>query len=268
MESWQRQMRAQTGRFDLTNPGGGNDLIGFTLTGSGLGNYRPTGLRRVVRTLPCPEVIEERNRMAGEIHDTLAQQFAGILLHLEAANSLDNAGQQQFAECVAHAKELAKCGLEDARRMLLGLRPKSLEAAQLCDALKQLADNFSRDCGIQCSFCLRGRAHKLSEDAENELYRVAQEALCNVRKHSRARSVSILLRYRPGGVLLAIKDNGHGFVVKKTQAGAQGFGLLAMSDRALRLGGRVNVNSRPGAGTELKMTVPVNGRISIERNNQ
>src|SRR5258707_6451412 len=127
--------------------------------------------------------------------------------------------------------------------MLLGLRPKSLEGTKLCDALNELAKSFLRDCGIECSFCLRGRAYKLHETAEDELYRVAQEALCNVRKHSRARSVSILLSHRPGGVLLAIKDNGHGFVVKKAQAGAQGFGLLARSERALRLGGKVDINS-------------------------
>jgi len=89
-------------------------------------------------------------------------------------------------------------------------------------------------------FCLRGRAHKLPEDAENELYRVAQEALCNVRKHSRARSVSLLLRYRSGGVLLAIKDNGRGFSFKAPRSLAHGFGLPAMSARAVRLGGRVD----------------------------
>ena len=203
--------------------------------------------------------------MAREIHDTLAQQFAGILLHLEAANSLNNAEQEHISKCVTRAKELAKCGLEDARRMLLGLRPKSLEGAQLCGALKALAENFWRDCGIACSFCLRGRTYRLSETAENELYRVAQEALCNVRKHSGARSVSILLRYRAGGVLLAIKDNGHGFLVKKPQASAQGFGMLAMSDRAVRLGGKVDINSRAGAGTELTMTIPVPREISTQR---
>lgn len=210
--------------------------------------------------LPCPEVIEERNRMAREIHDTLAQQFAGILLHLEAANSLHNAEHPDISDYVSRAKELAKGGLEDARRMLLGLRPKSLEGIQLCDALKELAESFWRDCGIKASFCARGQAYELPETAENELYRVAQEALCNVRKHSGARSTSILLRYRPGGVLLAIKDNGQGFVVKKPQAGAHGFGVLAMSERALRLGGRVNIDSHAGVGTELKMTIPVHRR--------
>jgi len=268
MESKPRQMRAQTSRVSLTNPRRGKNPNGvFTLPDSGRESSRAS-LRWILSRLPCPEVIEERNRMAREIHDTLAQQFASIFLHLEAANRLLNPEQQDISEYVTRAKELARCGLEDARRMLLGLRPKSLEGSQLCDALKRLAQSFWGDCGIECSFCLRGRAYKLPETAEDELYRVSQEALCNVRKHSRARSVSILLRYRPDGVLLAIKDNGHGFVVKKHQAGAHGFGLLAMSDRALRLGGKVDINSHAGAGTELKMTVPVPRRISTERNNQ
>jgi signal transduction histidine kinase len=217
---------------------------------------------------PCPEVIEERNRLAREIHDTLVQEFAGISLHLEAADCVHNAGHRSISECIARARELAKCGLEDARRLLMGLRPRPLEGARLSDALRQLAENFSRDCGIQCSFGQRGRAHKLPEHTENELYRVAQEALCNVRKHSRARSVSLLLRYRSGGVLLAIKDNGQGFSFKAPPGLAHGFGLPAMSDRAVRLGGRVDVNSRPGGGTELTITVPMPGKTSPERNNQ
>ncbi len=131
-------MRAQTSGFGLTDPRPGKNPNGFfTLPGSGLGSARAS-LRWIISRLPCPEVIEERNRMAREIHDTLAQQFAGILLHLEAANSLLNAEQQDISQYVTRAKELAKCGLEDARRMLLGLRPKSLEGSQLCDALKRV----------------------------------------------------------------------------------------------------------------------------------
>jgi len=222
------------------------------------------GLIRVVRTLPCPEVMEERNRMAGEIHDTLAQQFAGIFLNLEAAIRLDTAQQQSISEYLARAKDLAKNGLEDARRMLLGLRPKSLEGTQLCDALKELAQNFSHDFGIECSFCLRGRARRIPQNAQNELYRVAQEALCNVRKHSGARSVSILLRYGSGGVLLAIIDDGQGFVVKKSEAGAQGFGLPTMGERANRLGGKMDINTRLGTGTEIRISVPLSGKTSKE----
>jgi signal transduction histidine kinase len=234
---------------------------------SGLDDTLAINLSRAMETLPCAAVIEERSRMAREIHDTLAQEFAGILLHLEAANAWGRVEGRNLSECLARAKELAKCGLEDARRMLLGLRPKSLEGAHLPDALAQLAERFSRDGGIHCTFDATGRAYRLPEDIENELYRVAQEGLCNVRKHSRAGSVSISLSYGTGGVALAIKDNGQGFRVTPHQAGAHGFGLPTMRDRAHRLGGRMDINTAPGAGTELRMTVPLPGKTSMERTN-
>lgn len=233
-------------------------------SGSGLS---PTiHLTQLRESLPCSAVLEERNRLAREIHDTLAQEFAGILLHLEAANGLD--GGVHAAECLAQARELAKSGLEDARRMLLELRPKSLEGAQLSDALRQLAARFSRDCGIHCTFRTSGRSLKLPEEIENELYRVAQEALCNVRKHSRAVSVAILLNHRSSGVVLVIKDNGQGFSMNQRQARAQGFGLPSMRERANRLGGKMDVNTGQGTGTEIRMSVPLSCNTSKERNNQ
>jgi signal transduction histidine kinase len=220
--------------------------------------------QRFVEILSSSAVIEERNRLAREIHDTLVQEFAGILLHLEAANGSDEA--VNLSECFARVRELAKCGLEDARRMLLGLRPKPLEGANLSDALSLLAEHFSRDCGIQSTFNVSGRSHRLTDEIENELYRVAQEALCNVRKHSRAGSVSILLSYGAGAVMLAIKDNGQGFAMKQSQSGANGFGLPTMCDRASRLGGRMDINSTQGTGTELRMSVPLGIKTSRERN--
>ena len=213
-----------------------------------------------VESLPCCAVIEERNRLAREIHDTLAQEFAGILLHLEAAKVLG--GAVGTAKSLAQAKDLAKCGLEDVRRMLLGLRPKSLEGALLSDALRQLAERFSHDCGINCTFSTNGRPHKLPEETENELFRVAQEALCNVRKHSRAGAVSISLGYSSSWIVLAIKDNGQGFAIKQRQAGAQGFGLPTMCERANRLGGRMDIKTGQGAGTEIRMSLPRSGRPS------
>src|SRR6266478_3104493 len=265
MESTPKQIRTRTGRFVLQNQRGGKNLKALRPAALRLRN-RKNENGGVVRTLPCPEVIEERNRMAGEIHDTLAQEFAGILLHLEAANGLD--GAVNASECLAKARELAKCGLEDARRMLLGLRPKPLEGAHLCDALSQLAERFSRDCGINCTFGASGRSHMLSEEIENELYRVAQEALCNVRKHSRAGSAAILLSYRSSGVVLAIKDNGQGFAINPRQTGAQGFGLPTMCERANRLGGKMDINTGLGTGTEIRMSVPLSGKTSKERNNR
>ena len=223
-------------------------------------------LSGVVESIRYCAVIEERNHLACEIHDTLAQQFAGILLHLEAANGLELG--VNACECLARARELAKSGLEDARRMLLGLRPKSLEGADLSEALRQLAQRFARDCGILCIFNVTGQAQKLPKEIENELYRVAQEALCNVRKHSRAGSVSILLNYTFPGVVLAIKDNGQGFEMKPPKPGTHGFGLPAMCERASRLGARMDINSTQGTGTEIRMSVPLSGRGSNERINQ
>src|SRR6266404_2905940 len=216
-------------------------------------------------------VMEERRRLAREIHDTLAQAFAGILLHLEAVPETVAAGGQLGSDSVerlARVKHLAKCGLEDARRMLLGLRPKSLEGTELSDVLGQLAERFSRDCGINCIFSATGRRHELAEEIENELYRVAQEALCNVRKHARAGSVVILLNYRSSGVVLTIKDNGQGFAINQRQAGAQGFGLPTMYERANRLGGKMDINTGLGTGTEIRISVPLFAKISKERNNR
>ena len=276
------QEQLQTVRVDATNPrmeSFNGHLTGFSSEshnrrslhtgkrhGPGSDFLSETHLSRFVEVNPCTAVIEERHRMAREIHDTLVQEFAGILLHLEAAKSFETAGNG--SECLARAKELARCGLEDARRMLLGLRPKSLEGAHLSDALAELAEGFSRDCGISCTFNANGRSHELTEEIENELYRVAQEALCNVRKHSRAGSVSILLSYGTEGVVLGIKDNGQGFATSQHHAGAHGFGLPAMYDRANRLGGKMDINTGKGTGTEVRMSVPLPGQTSKERNNQ
>jgi len=262
------RIREKNVSFNMTSHGQQQELA---ITRVGEMNQRFQELNWPVRS-PDPElrnqcflealsnsaVVGERNRLAREIHDTLVQEFAGILLHIEAANGSDQA--VNLSECLARVKELAKCGLEDARRMLLGLRPKSLEGANLADALKQLAERFSRDCGIQCSFNVRGRPRSLAEEIDNELYRVAQEALCNVRKHSRAGCVSILVNYSAGAVTLVIKDNGRGFAMKQPQAGANGFGLPTMRDRASRLGGRMDIHTGQGTGTELTMSVPLRSK--------
>ncbi len=226
------------------------------------------GLTQVLQTLPFSAVMEERSRLAREIHDTLVQEFAGILLHLEAAKGSDDGEWCTNSECLACARELAKCGLEDARRMLLNLRPKSLEGATLPDALQQLTERFSRDCGINCTFRATGRAHDLPVEVQDELYRVAQEALCNVRKHSRATCASLSLCYGSDVAVMKIEDNGQGFATIEHQAGGHGYGFSTMRERAHRLGGRVPINSAPGQGTEVTISVPFPGKKQVERKKQ
>jgi signal transduction histidine kinase len=203
-------------------------------------------------------VMEERGRLAREIHDTLAQAFAGILLHLEAVpetvagEGLLNSDSVERLACVRH---LARCGLEDSRRMLLGLRPKSLDDASLVEALRALAQNCAREGHFMCKFRFIGQESCLSPEVQHEIYRIAQEALCNVRKHSHATSVSILLICRADTIALTIKDNGHGFVDKPPETASEGFGLSSMRERAVRIGGSVDILSAPLRGTEIRVRI-------------
>jgi len=103
---------------------------------------------------------------------------------------------------------------------------------------------------------------------QDELYRVAQEALCNVRKHSRATSASLSLGRGPSVIVLKIKDNGQGFATIKHQAAGHGYGMATMRERARRLGGRIEINTAPGTGTEVRITVPLPGTTQMERHNQ
>jgi len=209
--------------------------------------------------------MEERIRLACEIHDTLAQAFAGILLQLEGVPETGAAGGQlgsDPAKRLAHAKQLAKCGLEDSRRMLLGLRPKSLDGTSLAGALKVLAQRCSNEWRMACKFRFIGQETGLSPDVQDEFYRIAQEALCNVRKHARATSVSILLSCESGMVALTIKDNGQGFDAKRTETASEGFGLSSMRERAFRVGGSMDISSAPRRGTEVKVRVLLPGVAS------
>jgi len=207
-------------------------------------------------------VMEERIRLACEIHDTLAQAFAGILLQLESVPETVAAGRQLGSDSVerlARAKYLAKCGLEDSRRMLQGLRPKSLDGTSLAGALKVLAQRCSSEWRMACKFRFIGPETDLSPDVQDEFYRIAQEALCNVRKHARATSASILLSCESGMVALTIKDNGQGFEAKRPRTESAGFGLSLMRERAVRIGGSMDISSAPRRGTEVKVCVLLPG---------
>jgi signal transduction histidine kinase len=210
-------------------------------------------------------VLKERHRLACEIHDTLAQAFAGILLHLEAVPEKVAAGRQlgfDSVERLARVKHLAKCGLEDSRRMLLGLRPKSLDGVSLSGALKVLAECCAGEWRVACKFRFIGQETDLSPCVQDEFYRIAQEALCNVRKHARATSVSILLSCKPNVVALTIKDNGQGIVDKRPKTASEGFGLSLMRERAVRIGGSMEISSAPGGGTEVRVRVLLPGIAS------
>lgn len=199
-------------------------------------------------------VLAERQRLAREIHDTLAQDFTSIVLHLEAADAALPVEAGPGRTHLARARETARAGLAEARRLVLALRPEPLEGASLPQALRRVAGRWADETGIPATVAVTGEPVALHPEAEVTLLRAAQEALTNVRKHARARAATLTLSYMGDQVALDVQDDGVGF---DAAAPAEGFGLAAMRQRAEQLGGAVVVESAPGRGTTVALTLPL-----------
>ena len=201
-------------------------------------------------------VLAERQRLSGEIHDTVAQGFTSIIMLLQAA---DADVERQPAAARGHlalALETARDNLAEARALVAALAPAGLEPGALDAALRRLAATADGHPGTAARFEVSGTAVPLPRPAEVMLLRVAQEALANVRKHARAGQVIVGLRYGEGQVGLDVTDDGPGF--DPGQA-AGGYGLPGMRARAEEAGGRLQVRSSPGCGTTISVVVPVPG---------
>lgn len=200
-------------------------------------------------------VIEERNRMAREIHDTLAQGFTGIVLQLEAAEQAlgeDLGAAQQHLD---RARSLARDSLNEARRSVWGLRPGALEQLPLVEALAQEIERFTRQSGVKANFNISEGSCRLPEDVEAALLRICQESLANVRKHAQASEVDVNLIFEESAVRLSLRDNGVGFDPQALPEGT--FGLIGMRERARLLGGEFVVQSEKGRGVLIQATIPI-----------
>jgi two-component system NarL family sensor kinase len=201
---------------------------------------------------------EERSRIAREIHDTLAQGLTAIGLHIEGALHHLETNPERARERLQRALAMSRESLEEARRSVLDLRTP-LAGRPLPEALAALARAFTSETGIRVhvrlgpGYPISGRVLPLR--AEAELYRIAQEALSNIRAHAAAKEVEIELRGGPGRVTLAIRDDGRGFDPALPRDGHHG--LIGMRERARLLGGHLRVHSRPGHGTRLTAQVPL-----------
>ena len=198
-------------------------------------------------------VLDERQRMAGEIHDTLAQNLAGIITQLEAAEQTSRSGEE-WRRHLGQARALARESLGAARRSVQALRPEPLERQPLPEAIAELADGWAAANPVEVRFEATGSPRPLLDDIESALFRVAQESLANVARHARAARVGLTLSYMDDVVLLDVRDDGVGFA---PDAGAgQGFGLRAMEQRLRRVAGALEIESAPGAGTAINASVP------------
>jgi two-component system NarL family sensor kinase len=196
---------------------------------------------------------EERARIAREIHDTLAQGLTAIALQIEGALNVLERDPQRARQRLERALATSRNSLEEARQSVLNLRTPPL-AKPLPEALSSLARSFTADTGIRVRMRTGGRV-ELPLSAEAELFRIAQEALANVRSHAEAREVKIELRGRDGTVQLSIQDDGRGFNPRRATEGHHG--ILGMKERARLLGGRLRIESRPSSGTRVVAVLPV-----------
>ncbi len=200
-------------------------------------------------------ILEERNRIAREIHDTLAQGLTGIAIQMEAAEDALNTSPEQVIHHIARAKQLAHESLAEARRSVRALRPQALDAHDLQAALEQCAHQITHGTTLQAEFILEGVAFPLPAEDETDLLRIGQEALTNCLKHAQADHVTLKLVFAPTQIELSIRDDGRGF--DPHQINMHGFGLMGIKERARRLGGEVEIDTAPGQGTRVRVTLPI-----------
>ena len=198
-------------------------------------------------------VLEERNRVAREIHDTLAQGFTGIVMQLEATESaLENARVDLAQERLAKARELARASLAEARRSIWALHPQALEHQPFAAALHAAARTLTAGTAVQLTVDIGGAGRNLPVELATDLLRVAQEAITNSVKHAGAQTLEVRAHDDGQQLALHVRDDGCGF--GRATAGSRdggGFGLTAMRERMERHGGELTIHTAPGAGTEI-----------------
>jgi signal transduction histidine kinase len=202
-------------------------------------------------------ILEERTRMARDIHDTLAQGFAGVIVQLDTAvEALRDEELEVAASHIRRARELARESLTEARRSVHALRPRALEKAGFADALKAIITNTTAGTSLQSDFQLNGEPRKLQSSVEENLLHIGREALTNALKHACATRFQARLSFDSEAVRLELRDNGKGFV--SDNANGDGIGLIGMKERAGQIGATLTITSEPGAGTTITAVSPCN----------
>jgi signal transduction histidine kinase len=205
-------------------------------------------LRRVVSAQE-----QERRRLARELHDETGQALTSILLGLRTVE--EAGGEAEMRAAVGEVRDLVRSTLQDVRRLAVELRPKALDDFGLVAALERLAESFTEQTGIAIAFQSLLPSARLTPEIETALYRIVQESLTNIVKHAQAHSVSIVLGRKSDSVSVIVEDDGVGFDPDRTREG--GLGLIGMRERVSLIGGRLTIESRPGAGTAFVAEVPV-----------
>lgn len=211
-------------------------------------------LSRLAEQAKIAAILEERNRLAGEIHDTLAQTFTGISIQLGVAKRIAKQQPEEAQKILERVNQLAQTGLAEARRSIWELYPPAAEYTDLTQLLSRCIEQMTSGTQVHTEFTIEGTPCPLSTIVGMNLLRIGQEALTNTLRHARAQTIWIELAYQPDYVCLCVRDNGQGFV---PQAAHGGFGLMGMYQRAERIGSRLSITSQLGQGTEIIVQVPL-----------
>lgn len=205
-------------------------------------------------------ITQERQRMARELHDTLAQGLAGLIMQLEAVDDLLARGDAERARAItARAMGRARTTLQESRTAIQALR-SPLERGDVIEAVHRLIDALAADTGITCT--LEAGPLDLPEERADTVYRVVQEGLVNIARHARARRAWVRISVEPGGKLrLEVGDDGVGFDPSRLKAGH--FGLTGLRERVELAGGRIAVESAPGQGTRILVTLPASDEETV-----
>src|SRR5213080_4341500 len=201
-------------------------------------------------------ILEERNRMARDIHDTLAQGFTGVIVQLEAAeDAIACCRRNEANEHLQRAGELARRSLNEARRSVHALRPQALQGGNFWEALKGIIKNTTAATALHTTFSLRGKLRDLPLTWQENLLHIGQEALTNSLKYAHPRNFETRLISNSKELRLELRDDGDGFRVKDRH---DGFGLAGMRERVEQMGGTLKISSAHGKGTDVLVTLPFN----------
>lgn len=209
-------------------------------------------LRKIISTQE-----EERKRIARELHDEVGQSITSLMIGFRV---LDTQDSEKMKQGIAQLKKLSAKTLDDVRHLALELRPSSIDDLGLIAALQQYTREYSEKFGIAAEFQASGfEGKRLKPELEIALYRMVQEALTNVLKHSGAKKVSVLMGIRNSSIVAIVEDNGKGFDVDGVLASGakeKKLGLYGMQERAGLIGGSLTIESAPGKGTTIFIEVP------------
>jgi len=218
-----------------------------------------------IRVIEAQE--EERQRVAREIHDGPAQSMANVVLKAEICEKLLSLDMGKAKEELKNLKGIVRSSLKDVRKIIYDLRPMSLDDLGLIPTIQRYGYNFTEETNIQVEVQVYGKQKSIDSIVQIASFRIIQEALNNVKKHSRANNVIIKIEMADNSINIIIRDNGIGFNIDNQRGAVKesdsGYGIIGMRERAELLGGKLEIRASLGQGTKIALMIPINGKGDI-----